>query len=67
MCLTKGLKFQSLLAKTAENMLMAINKHELIMLWHIYIRRNKRNKIKKKIQKHTYRHQEKDFFLNKLK
>ena len=40
-------KVQSLLAKSAENMLLAINKHKwIIMLWHIYIWRKKRNTTK---------------------
>ena len=38
-------KFQSLLAKSAENMLLAINKHKwIIMLWHIYINHAVRKK-----------------------
>jgi len=42
-------KVQSLLAKSAENMLLAINKHKwIIMLWHIYIWRKKRNTTKEK-------------------
>ena len=42
---------QSLLAKSAENMLLAIYKHKwiiIIMLWHIYIWRKKRNTTKEK-------------------
>ena len=40
---------QSLLAKSAENMLLAINKNKwIIMLWHIYIWRKKRNTTKSK-------------------
>ena len=40
---------QSLLAKSAENMLLSINKHKwIIMLWHIYIWRKKRNTTKEK-------------------
>ena len=40
---------QSLLAKSAENMPLAINKHKrIIMLWHIYIWRKKRHTTKEK-------------------
>jgi len=70
-------KFQSLLAKSAENMLLAINKPKYIMLWHIYIyiRRKKRINTKKKIRKiqqqktHTQAHKEKFscFGVNKIR
>ena len=49
---------QSLLAKSAENMLLAINKHKrIIMLWHIYIWRKKRNTTKEKSNAKTRQYQ----------
>ena len=36
-----------LLAKSAEHMLLVINKHKYIMLWHIFI-------MRKKIQRNQY-------------
>ena len=48
---------QSLLAKSAENMLLAINKPKwIIMLWHIYIWRKKRNTTKEKNNAKTRQH-----------
>ena len=48
---------QSLLAKSAENMLLAINKHKrIIMLWHIYIWRKKRHTTKEKSNAKTRQH-----------
>ena len=48
---------QSLLAKSAENMLLAINKHkQIIMLWHIYIWRKKRHTTKEKSNAKTRQH-----------
>ena len=48
---------QSLLAKSAENMPLAINKHKrIIMLWHIYIWRKKRNTTKEKSNAKTRVH-----------